>query len=271
MIKIKAHIIRVKLLVFLTGLNLFSCEKVIDVDVSDTDTKIVIEAIYDATSERVDVNISKSKNVFGANVFPSVKGAIIQIKNDSGESKMLNEIGDGKYELTDYSPVYSSKYTMTVLVEEQEYIAENFLPPVVPLDSLTQEFQEASLFGDEGYIVYMNFTDPGGENYYRAMRKVNGDPLESLGEQFIFDNAFSAGNSQTVPFFSTRHEVNDTIEVDLRSYSKKSYDYYSELFDIVGDSGQSAAPANPISNWSNGALGHFGTWGFDRKVIVIGE
>jgi hypothetical protein len=139
----------------------------------------------------------------------------------------------------------------------------------VQLDSLTQEWVPASLFGPEGYIVFMNFTDPIGPNYYRAVRTVNDTLFDRLSQQFIFDDSFSEGNTQTVPFFSTRHVVGDSVAVEFRSLSEASYRFYSALFDLAGDGGQSAAPANPPSNWSNGAIGHFGAWGSDTKSIVI--
>merc|ERR1711916_295871 len=151
------------------------------------------------------------------------------------------------------------------------YQTSDMLPSVVAIDSLTQEFQEQSLFGDEGYIVYTNFSDPQTNNYYRANRIVNGDSLTDLGEQFIFDDGFSNGNSQAVPFFSTRHEVGDTIIVQLISYSEHSFDYYDQLFEIAGESGQSAAPANPEYSWTNNALGHFAAYGCDVDTIIIQE
>lgn len=249
-----------------------SCTKIIDVEVNDSEPKLVIEANYDATSERVQVNLSMTKNVFEGGVNPIVTGASVEISDFNGVSTPLIDQGNGTYLLENYIPIFETNYSISVNVNGEVYQSTTYLPAVVALDSLSQVFTEASLFGEEGYVVFMNFTDPAGTpNFYRAMRNVNGEALNSLGDQFIFDDTFSEGNTQTVPFFGSRHQDGDSISVEFRSYSEASYNYYSQLFALVGDGGQSAAPANPVSNWSNDALGHFAAWGFDLKYIVIEE
>lgn len=250
--------------------SFMSCTKIIDVEVNDSEPQLVIEANYDATSERVQVNLSMTKNVFEGGINPVITGASIEITDATGVSTPLINQGDGTYLLENYTPTFQTNYSISVTIDGEVYQSTSFLPAVVTLDSLSQEFTEASLFGEEGYVVFMNFTDPAGiPNFYRAMRNVNEKALSGLGDQFIFDDTFSEGNTQTVPFFGTRHQLGDSISVEFRSYSEASYNYYSQLFALAGDGGQSAAPANPVSNWSNNALGHFAAWGFDVKYIVI--
>lgn len=248
-----------------------SCQKVIDLEVNETEPQLVIEGEYDAVKEEVSVRITKTVGVFSTDDFPTVGGAEVEIIDQSGNVSQLLDQGNGEYLLQNYAPEFGNSYVMRVAVEGKTYEASDLLPTVVPVDSLTQQFQEESLFGDAGYIVYTNFTDPQAENYYRANRIVNGDSLTDLGEQFIFDDGFSNGNNQAVPFFSTRHEVGDTIVVQFISYSEHSFDYYSQLFEIAGESGQSAAPANPEYSWTNDALGHFATYGYDQDTIIIQE
>lgn len=257
---------------FIVTILLFSsCQKVIDVEVNDTEEKLVIEAIYNASDEQVTVKLTKSIDVFGPVEFPTVSGAIIEIAGPNGSTEILEEVQEGVYVLNNYSPIFNSDYKMIVNVEGESYESTTYLPEVVPLDSLTARFEEASLFGGEGYVIFMHFKDPPGSNFYRATRIVNGNELTRLSQQFIFDDTFSEGNVQAVPFFSSRYNIDDTITVNLKSYSEASYDYYIGLFEIVGDGGQSAAPANPPSNWSNNALGHFAAWGYDSKTIVVEE
>lgn len=252
--------------------SFFSCTKIIDVEVNDSEPRLVIEANYDATNERVKVSLSITKNVFEGGVNPVVTGATVEVSDVNGITTPLIDQGDGTYLLENYVPIFESNYSLSVIVDGEAYQSTTFLPSIVELDSLSQVFTEASLFGKAGYVVFMNFKDPAGlPNFYRAVRNVNGEPLVQLGEQFIFDDTFSEGNTQTVPFFSTRHEVGDSVSVEFRSYSEASYNYYSQLFAIAGDGGQSAAPANPISNWSNNALGHFAAWGSDTKYVIVEE
>ena len=246
-----------------------ACQKVIDVEVDEADENIVIDASYNAITEKVYVKVTRSAALFSNTGFESILDAQIELTTPSGTVIEIPHVGDGVYEYEDLTPVYDANYTMTAAIEGQSFSADAFLPNPIPLDSLTQQFQEASLFGPEGYIVFMNLADPGGTNFYRAVRIVNSDTLTSRGDQFIFDNSFSEGNVQTVPFFSSRYEPNDTITVQLRSYSEAAYLYFTDLLALAGDGGQSAAPANPRTNWNNGALGVFNTYGYDEKTIII--
>ena len=251
---------------------LSSCQKVIDIDVDDADENYVIEAVYNASAERVEVKITKTISVFGPVQFPTVSGAVIEIEDEEGNSEIVPESNEsGIYVLENYSPKFNSDYKISIVVEGNLFEATTFLPEVVELESLSQVFEEASLFGRAGYIVFMNFQDPPGPNFYRAVRYFNGEQLTRLSQQFLFDDSFSEGNFQTVPFFSSRYDPEDTISVEFRSYSEASFKYYSEMFALAGDGGQSAAPANPVSNWSNDALGHFAAWGADTKTIIIEE
>ncbi len=252
-------------------LILTSCEKVIDIEVNDTEPKTVIEANYRADLERVEVRISETRSVFSAEEFPVITGANVEIIDAGGTASSLTDQGDGSYLLENYSPDYGSEYTMRVTIADEVYENQDVLPDIIPIDSLTLDFEEESLFGDAGYVVYVNFTDPSGPNFYRANRVVNGDSLTSLGDQFLFDDSFSEGNNQAVPFFSSRYQVGDSIQVSLLSYSEKTYNYYDELYEITSDNGQNAAPANPTPTWTNDALGNFATYGADSALIVVEE
>jgi len=256
---------------FLVLVGITSCQKVIDVDVSEMEGKIIIEGNYDATNEIVEVIISETKNVFGTSQFVFLDGAQVEIENQNGETEQLTALGNGKYLLTDYAPEFLSTYNITVNYDGESYSSSAFLPEVVPIDTVVSIYDEGSLFAEEGYVVFFGFEDPVGPNFYRAMRIVNEDTITEQGEQFIFDDSFSEGNYQQVPFFSSRYEVEDTITVELRSYSEDAYKFYIDLYGIAGDDGQSAAPANPTSSWTNGAFGHFAAWGFDRRTVIVEE
>jgi hypothetical protein len=244
---------------------------VIDLPVTDAEPKLVIEAKYDAVKEEVFVKISKTINVFSADDFPIITGATVEIIDENGVVTPLVDQADGTYLLENYTPTYNGTYTMNILVDGISYEATDYLPTVVTLDSLTTEFQAQSPFFDAGYLLYVNVSDPAGPNFYRAIRKINGKYRRNISDQFLFDDGFTEGNNQKVPLFSEFYEVGDTIELELLSYSEKSFTYYQELRAIAAGAEASAAPANPTSTWSNECLGHFSTFGYDTKTIVVEE
>jgi hypothetical protein len=50
--------------------------------------------------------------------------------------------------------------------------------------------------------------------------------------------------------------LNDTVQMELDAIDRPVYDYFYTLNQSTLN-GQSAAPANPVSNFSNNALGYF--------------
>jgi hypothetical protein len=60
------------------------------------------------------------------------------------------------------------------------------------------------------------------------------------------------------------------LTVELQSIDKSVYNYFQTLESISGNAmQQTASPTNPISNFSNGALGYFSAYTFDRKKVII--
>lgn len=145
----------------LVALIIPSCQKVIDVTVDDADENFVIDAFYDANAELVSVRITRTKALFSPDPNETIDNADITLTTPNGDVFNLVNLGNGIYELTNLAPEFDLSYKMTVLMEGEVFEATAFLPTPVPLDSLTQEFQPASLFGPEGYIIFMNLTDPG--------------------------------------------------------------------------------------------------------------
>src|SRR5688500_10188041 len=82
---------------FFVLLNLYSCRKVIDIKVKESDTKYVIEGIITNEPGSCKVYISQTRPFNESNDFPQVSGAIVKIK-DNGVEMPLTESAPGVYE-----------------------------------------------------------------------------------------------------------------------------------------------------------------------------
>lgn len=269
-----------KILFILPALALLaitSCQKVINIKVSDTEPKLVIEAKYDAVKEEVLVHISQTANVLTKDTVPYISGAMVKIIDTNGVETLLSEIGNGTYFLDNYSPIHNSTYKMEVRIDGITYSSSDLLVPIIPMDSMSYEFQEKNLFLEEGYMVTFHFTDPFDENFYRVFQTINGEEMTEVGEQMMLTDGFSNGLSRSVPLYWKTFEIGDTIKVDFASYSKQTYRYYSDLFAALQGTEMSAAPTNPKQLWKNDTgdkievLGHFTAFGYDTKQVIIGE
>jgi hypothetical protein len=101
---------------------------------------------------------------------------------------------------------------------------------------------------------------------------VNGQLQTDEGELNLYSDELFDGKSIGLVQHSTVFQEDDIITIELQSIDKSAYNYFSTLESISGiEIIQSASPANPISNFNNGALGYFSAYSYDRKTINIKE
>lgn len=248
----------IRLLLFLPVL-LYSCKKVIQIDLNSAAPQIVIEGEVTDFTGPYHVYITKTVNFSDSNRYPAVSGAAVQI-TDSNTAKVypLMEAGPGDYYTTaalQGQPGHT--YLLSVSAEGKSYMASSTMPAAVNMDSITF-VANLDLNNKQAIDAVANFQDPPEPgNYYRFIEKVNGDILPDV---FVFEDRLSNGRyiRQTLYNPTSSLAPGDQLVVDMYCVDKKIYDYFFSLSQVTGNNGfQSASPANPISNISNGALGYF--------------
>ena len=258
------------ILIIMTGTFLVSCEDIIDVELRDSEPRIVIEGTLTNQDVQPTVRISKSTNFFDPGIYPPVSGALVEISDDLGFSEILQELEPGLYVSDNLAAREGSMYYLNVETEGLEYTAESQMEYVVPTDSLKLEYIPGrGDFFDAGYYVHVFFTDPPDrKNHYRIIAYKNG-----LMEQTIhlIEDTFLDGRSVDYFLFTPAYQSGDTVTIDLVSLDPYVYKYYETLNSVIGSAGggNPANPANPVSNISNGALGYFGALAVNREILVL--
>lgn len=254
------------------SLVLFSCEKVIDVDLNETSPQTVIDAkLYNGTSDLV-VKLNQTTDYYNPEPYKSLEGATVTITDESGNITVLSEQTSGEYIAANYNGITNKNYSLNVILNSGEkYNANSFLPNLVQVKDIIFDFEEQSLFGESGFVPYCVFDEPADEtNYYRLILTVNGERKDGIEDLFITDDELINGNEIVVPLFSERLNIGDTVTMELVSMDKNVYDYLVTLSGISGgNEQQSAAPANPNTNITGGALGYFGAYTISSLTKVI--
>jgi len=250
-----------------------SCEKVINVDLNDANPKIVIEAgLYEGTHV-FKVHITKTISYFNNGIAPTIDNANVTLSDRINPAKTLIPVGDGWYELLNCTATNNTTYELNVVAEGKTYTASSYLPVSPVLDSLTYKDFGGGFGGGnfDPYLMTAHFQDSVGvANYYRLIVTKNDSLQNKPFDLFVFDDKIRDGQYIEVPVFSAFCDIGDTMDVELVSMDEKVYDYYITFGEIItGDANNSAAPANPNSNWSNKALGYFGAYSIQRKSIRI--
>jgi hypothetical protein len=261
------------ILLSLLILAITSCTKIINIDLNSTDPKLIIEADITDQTNGFQVKISKTINFSDANNFPAVKGAVVTISDNTGATQTLTESAAGLYTSKDAKGVSGKTYSLKVVADGKTYTATSTMPKVV--DFLGIDIQE-SPFQQPGsttkdYTYFPNFYDPANEqNNYLFFLSNKG--IKDKGFENIFNDNIINGVRNQRPIranFDFKINSKDTITVEMQCIDKGVYDYYYSLNEISNNNGNSATPANPVSNISGGALGYFSAHTVRKRIAII--
>ena len=258
---------------------LSSCsEEVITIDLKDAEPKIVIEGTLSDQGDPCTVRISKSGDFYKPSVFPPVTGASVTLLDCEGNMENLTENEAGLYRGKSLTGVEGRTYTLTVEAEGKTYEAVSTLMKAVEIDSLTYYFEDDPDIHnedyedmEEGYVFSCHFIyhEIDG-NYYRIKLTHNGELLQNI---FLIPDWYDDGDTIEYEFWNYLFEKNDTIKVELLSIDKAVYDYFSTLSDVLLSVGTgpvfSSIPDNPLTNFTEGALGYFAAYSVRSQTVVF--
>jgi hypothetical protein len=248
--------------------SMVSCEEIIDVKLPEMEPRLVIDASITENQSCI-VTITKTQSFNDSLPPETIQGATIILTDDLGNREEL-EGGSGRYGgvyISSLSGTVGAKYTLTVIIEGQEYVAEAMLPAPIPVDSIyIYNIQPGK---DHWYSPCIVYQDPPGEkNYYHPLVYINNDLLRTI---YYDDDEYRDGLMiHNILYFNKEHnndnelEIGDHITVEFQTINEGAYTYYrtSDSF-TVG--------TNPISNFSGGVLGCFKAYNTTFAEVVITE
>lgn len=264
----------IKKIIFAVIIIVFaSCEDVVDVEVQDGPTRLVVEASLNwekgtAGSEQT-IRLSESTPFFSTGAITEVTGASVIVTNDtSGDVFVFADLGNGEYLSTTFEPVLAQSYTLRIEHDGEVYNATETMTPVTDITDIFQNQEEG--FNDEELEVHIVFTDPEeeGNNYLFKFQR-EGDLLPGLE---VGEDRFLNGNEidwwyeieededeNIEPF-----QPGDVLQIEMYGISRPYYDYIKILVEQLGgtdlfDSTPVAVKGNCINetNPENYAFGYF--------------
>ena len=271
--------------VALIVMNLFSCTKVINVDLNSANPNLVVDAEITDQPGTYTVNLTQTVNFSDNNIFPPINGATVVISDNMGNSETLAEQTPGNYVGSHLLGVPGRVYHLAIAAPNGKNCSALCLMPTgVPLDSViadTSSHRGGGGFGHGGggvststataVTVRAVFTDPAGiTNYYRLIEYVNHVPnynsitiISDQGE----DGAMITTN---VVRRDTSIHAGDTVSVVLESIDANVYEYYRTLKQVTrSQTGiQTTVPGNPTTNLTNNVLGFFSAYSVRTKYTI---
>lgn len=225
-----------KITILLVGLLsiLYSCEEVVDVDLQDGPTRLVIEASLDwekgTAGNNQIIRLKTSTPYFDTEIDTSVSGASVEVTNlDTDEVFVFQDQNNGEYTTDEFIPILNNTYQLVVVYNGEVYQGTEILVSVPDINTVDQSTEGG--FNEDDLEVNVYFDDPvDEENYYLLKYYEQGDLLSSLED---VSDEFVNGN-EIHDFFEKEDDEDsneeafvpgDVVEITLYAISERYYNY----------------------------------------------
>ncbi|MEM9545821.1 MAG: DUF4249 domain-containing protein [Bacteroidota bacterium] len=250
----------------------------IDFDLNDGDPQIVITGWITDDSTPQFVSVTRSTSFLGEQSIDYVDGAEATISTDQ-ETYFLEERETGRFFLPeDWTAITGQTYRLEVNYEGNNYTATHEMRAAPTIQNpLVEEITSE----DDSILLYqtlISFDDPVGEGdgYFIIDYQKGTEVSDFIERGFVGDDEFIDGEmleEVVATNFDHRHEMGDTVIIELYSIGQNSSDFIEEVLteSFRGESPFETPPVNVSTNISGGALGYFVTSGMQRVEIIIEE
>jgi hypothetical protein len=250
------------------ALLLSSCEKVVDLNLDNGESTLVVEANITNLPAPYTVQLSKTVPFDNSSIYPPVTNALVIISDNTGVVDTLTNQGNGKYITNTLQGVVGRTYSLKINSEGKEYTATSKMPQLVVLDSLRRT--EIVFGGTTNKTVVPVYTDPTSlGNNYNFILFVNGQKFKKYF--VVNDNTNNGGVSQR-PILDGDLEMKtgDIATIEMQTIAPDVYDYFFTLMQMGSDGpGGGTTPTNPPTNIKGGAFGIFSAHTVQTKQTII--
>jgi hypothetical protein len=277
---------------FLFVFFFISCEKDIDINLKETEARLVVDGSIE-NGAHPTVVLSKSLDYFGT-ITPElllssfVRNAEVSISDGTSSYRLSEDsipVGNGTfyyfYTTKDLSGKLTTSYTLNIRAEGRTYTAATTIPQVTrQIDSLWAE--KAPVQDTVLYRMMIKATDrPGFGDYIRYFTKTNSDSYFP-GFNSVFDDQVIDGKTYTIQVdrginknvdgedTDIYYNRGDTATLKLCNIDRITFDFWRTFefsFQSIGN--PFSSPTKILSNISNGGLGYFGGYAAQYRTVVM--
>lgn len=245
-----------------------SCEKVIDLDLSDVEPKLVIEGNITNAEGPYKVRLTESISFDRASIYPGVSNAAVVISDDKGTVDTLRYTTDGYYLTNKIKGIPGTTYNLTIVHNGKTYSASSTMPNVVKLLDIEQ--RTITFAGEDRITLLPRYIDlPELGNNYKFTLTQNDTLVEQL---FVWNDNTNNGQLNQRPLAGNTFELKsgDKVKLELQTLDLNAYTYYFAQAAIVNAGpGGGTTPSNPANGITGGALGLFSAYAVDGKEVMV--
>jgi hypothetical protein len=252
-----------KFIFLLLSLNsLYSCEEVVQVELEDSEPRLVIEASIlwrKNTVGHVQLIRLTTTAPFFDDQIPAAEGAKVSVFSETGMEFIFEENEPGIFRNDQFVPLLNKPYELEIEYKDEIYSATETLLPVASLEYIEQTNNGG--FGGEDIEFKAYYTDPLNIQNYYLVRFFS----EDLSIQ-IYEDEFTDGN-QTFAYFSNEDLTSgEEVAFEIQGISKSFYEYLFILRSQAGSGNGGPFQTQPTivrgniintTNPDNFAFGYF--------------
>lgn len=256
-----------RFILIILGFILFiSCEDVIEVELPENDTRLVVNGVIRVDENQeflpIELAVSESSSFFDENTVASLKSAIIYYGTPNADAPEILE-GGGISNLAEVEPgsgiwvpdpsfdsdqrirVSSIEegdvFQLILETENEQFFATTTYVKSVPIDSLEQG-DETLFSGDETEVI-VTFTDPGESNDFYLLDL-------DFGEFLVTEDEFYQGQTFVFSYFYDNElaiNTSSVVNISLLGVDEQFYNYMNQIIvQSGGDQGPFQTPAATV-------------------------
>ena len=256
-----------RFILIILGFILFiSCEDVIEVELPENDTRLVVNGVIRVDENQeflpIEIAVSESSSFFDENTVASLKSAIIYYGTPNADAPEILERGgisnlaevepgsgiwvpdpsfDSDQRIRVSSIEEGDVFQLILETENEQFFATTTYVKSVPIDSLEQG-DETLFSGDETEVI-VTFTDPGESNDFYLLDL-------DFGEFLVTEDEFYQGQTFVFSYFYDNElaiNTSSVVNISLLGVDEQFYNYMNQIIvQSGGDQGPFQTPAATV-------------------------
>lgn len=223
-----------KIALFICGvLFLFSCEKVIDLDLKEGKKELVVDASIDweqGTDGNVQKIVLSQTSAYFKKEYPKISGAVITVKDSEKHVFAFKEEEQGTYVCRNFQARYNEAYTLEIAHEGKNYTSKDTLRSPVKIYNVEQTSEGGVLNEDKEIRIFFTTEDTQSTEYFLVAAH---DKDNELPFYFVLDGDDFQDRKYFVVGSSDEWEAGDKLNFEIYHISETYFNYMSRLLAVA--------------------------------------
>ncbi len=256
----------------------YSCEDVIDLELPNSEPKLVIDAsidwFKDTSGNEQSIKLSLTAPFFDIEIPPANDASVTITDNNNTIFDFIEEGNTGIYVNNTFIPEINGEYNLAIIYNGETYVATETLKPVSEITRVEQNL-EGGFSGEETEIKAF-FNDPGDEENYYFFEFTPSLPVTPTLD--TFKDEFVNGNEIFGLYIEEDLDQGQSVIIRNHGVSERFYEFMFILLQQIDDGGGGPFETQPATvrgncinqtNPDNFPLGYFRLSEVDEYIYTI--